>query len=241
MFHFGSTCSEKIIYKKIFHSCHGPSRCWTSFNGIQHFLTCDNPSGRARDSIEMLFVIVPLCRVFSVPGSLTRVGWAQHITASVSSRGNHATTTQCLVQNVPPASRSIIHAVCRFLQSCCNIRWTACFWWQLTHSITVHTIRLWFTESCLKIYGKGVPNLVGCHLATHPKSGSCGSKGIRLLIFFLLVLKTSQYPSCFCLGEVTLFLSFDGEHPSSGHMSSRFDLPQVNKIKNLVVDMGLVL
>ena len=35
LFHFGFTCSEKIIYKKIHESCHGFSCSWASFSGIQ--------------------------------------------------------------------------------------------------------------------------------------------------------------------------------------------------------------
>ena len=90
------------------------------------------------------------------------------------------------------------------------------FWWQLTHNITIHTIRLSLKESCLKINVKDVPTFAGCRVATHPKSKSCGSRGIRLLIFHLFVLETSQYPSDFCLEEVTLFVRLDSEHPLSG-------------------------
>ena len=82
-------------------------------------------------------------------------------------------------------SRSIIHATSSFLQSCSNIRRMTCFWWQLTHNITIHTIRLSLKESCLEIDAKNVPTLAGCHLATHPKSGSCGSTRICLLLFLL--------------------------------------------------------
>ena len=39
---------------------------------------------------------------------------------SISSRGNHATNTQYLVKDIPPASRGVIHAVCRFLKSRSN-------------------------------------------------------------------------------------------------------------------------
>ena len=59
-----------------------------------------------------------------------------------------------LVQNVPPASRSISHAVCRFLHSRSNVRRMTCFWWQLTHNITTHTVRLSLKEGCLKIFEK---------------------------------------------------------------------------------------
>ena len=58
--------------------------------------------------------------------------------------------------------------------------------------------------------------------------------GIRLLIFLLFVLKTSQSPSGLCLEEVTLCVRLDGEHPLSGHIIFRLDLPHVDEIKNLV-------
>ena len=114
--------------------------------------------------------IVTMCRDL-VLSSLTRLYRVQHVTASTSSCGNHAMTTQCLVKNVPPASGSIIHAICRFLQSSSNIWCMTCFRWQSTHNITVHTIRLSLKESCLEINVKDVPLFAGCNLATHPKSG----------------------------------------------------------------------
>ena len=77
-------------------------------------------------------------------------------------------------------------------------------------------------------------------LSTHPKSGSCGSTGIRLLIVHF-VLEISQYPSGFCFEEVTLFVRLDGEHPSSGHIIFRLDFLQVDLIKNLVVNRGSAL
>ena len=46
-----------------------------------------------------------------------------------------------------------------------------CFWWQLTHNITVHIIRLFLKKSCLKINVKKIPTSAGCHLATHPNPG----------------------------------------------------------------------
>ena len=121
------------------------------------------------------------------------------------------------------------------------IRWMTCFWLQFTHNVSFHTIRLSSKESCLKINVKNGLTFAGCHLATHPKSGSCGSKGIRLLIFLLFVLETSQYPSGRRLEEVMLFVRLDGEHPSSSHRICRLNLPHVNEIKNLIVNPGFVL
>ena len=70
---------------------------------------------------------------------------------------------------------------------------------------------------------------------------SCWSKEICLLIFLMFFWETSQYPFCLCLEEVTLFVGLDGEHPSFGYIIPRFDLPQINKIKNFIVNLGVVL
>ena len=40
LFHFCSTCSEQITYKKINHSCHGFSCGWAACDGIQHSIIC---------------------------------------------------------------------------------------------------------------------------------------------------------------------------------------------------------
>ena len=72
------------------------------------------------------------------------------MTKSVSSCGNHTITTKSFVQKVPRASRGIIHAISTF-QTRSNKRRMTRFWWQLTHNITIHTIRLSLKESGLKI------------------------------------------------------------------------------------------
>ena len=109
-----------------------------------------------------------------------------------------------------------------------------------SHNITVHIIRLFLKKSCLKINVKKIPTFAGCHLATHPKSRSCGSKGIGLLVLFLRVLEASQHSSGFCLEEVALFIRLDGEHASSRHILFRFDLPHVDEIKNLIINPRFV-
>ena len=76
---------------------------------------------------------------------------------------------------------------------------------------------------------KDVPTLVGCNLAAHLKSGSCGSRRIGLLMFLQFVLETSQYPSCLCLKEVTMFVH------SFGYIISRFVSPQINKIEKFII------
>ena len=61
------------------------------------------------------------------------------------------------------------------------------------------------------------------------------------MVILLLVLETSQYPSGLCPEEVALPVCLDGEHPSSGHMVLRFDLPQINEVKNLSGNPGFPL
>ena len=78
---------------------------------------------------EMLPVSCHCVVLFLFPGSLTWLCWVQHVTASISSRGKHAITTQCLVKDIPPASGSIIHAICRCLQSCSNVWRMTWFLW----------------------------------------------------------------------------------------------------------------
>ena len=108
----GTRCSiavspvpKRSSTKKINNSYHGFSCSWTSCNGIQHFIK---------------FCIVTMCRVILVPRSITRLCRVQRVTASISSRGNHAIATQSFVKDVPPASghHSCHMQVSSILQQC---------------------------------------------------------------------------------------------------------------------------
>ena len=92
-----------------------------------------------------------------------------------------------------------------------------------------------------KVNVEKIPTFAGCHQATHPKSWSCGRRRIVLLVIFLFILETSQYPSSLRPEEVALFVGLGGKYPSSGHMILRFELPQINEIKNLIVNPGFPL
>ena len=61
------------------------------------------------------------------------------------------------------------------------------------------------------------------------------------MVFLLRVLEVSQHSCGLCLEEVALFVRLDGEHPSSGHIIFRFDLPHVNEIKNFIINTGFAL
>ena len=87
-FHFSSTSSTKIIHKKINNPYNGISCSWTSCSGIQLSVKCRT---------------VTMSRVILFPSSRTRLCRVQNVTTSISSRVNHAITTQCLVKNVPPS------------------------------------------------------------------------------------------------------------------------------------------
>ena len=123
----------------------------------------------------------PLSPVF--PSSLTRLYRIQHVTASVGSCGIHAMATQCLVEDIPPASRRIVHAICRFLQSGSNIWRMTCFWWQLTHDITVHIIKLPFQKGCFEINVK--------------------NNSSEILVLWKQVNRSVGYPSA-CLGNLSV-------------------------------------
>ena len=71
----------------------------------------------------------------------------------------HNTQQHCaFVEKVPPAPR-------RFLQSRSHIKRMTCLWWQLTHNITIHSIRLSMEDCWLQINVKNVSTLAGCHFA----------------------------------------------------------------------------
>ena len=115
-----------------------------------------------------------------------------------------------------------------------------CCWWQLADDITVNIIGLSLKKSFHEIDVKQIPSFAGCDLATHSKSWSSRSRGISLLVFLLLVLESSSYPSG-CPEEVALLVGLDGDYPSSGYVVSRLDLPHINEVKNLIVSPGFVL
>ena len=140
-----------------------------------------------RGLFEMLLVSFHCVVLFLFPGSLTGLYWVQHLTTSISSRGNHA------LSRISHQRRgSIIHAVCRFLQSCSNAWRMACFWWQLTHNITVHIIGLSLKNSCLCDQYEKDPILWWAALWQLIRNPGLVEAGwISLQVLFLLVLKTS--------------------------------------------------
>ena len=167
----------------------------------------------------MLLCDGPLSPVF--PSSLTRLYRIQYVATSISSCGNHTISAWCLVKNVPPSSRCIIHTKCRFLQSCSNFWWMTCFWWQLAHNITIHIIRLSLKKGCFEINVEKIPTFVGCHLATHAKSRSGGSRRVCLQVILLFVLEFSQYPSRLCPEEVALLVGFNQKPHCQSRISTR--------------------
>ena len=111
---------KEIIHKQIGDPSHGFSCCCAAFYEIHSFFICSFISERSRSSVWPFFVPCCCTTVFLFPvfpSSLTRLCRIQHLASSVSSCGDHATATQCLVKDVPPASRSITHTLCRFFVS----------------------------------------------------------------------------------------------------------------------------
>ena len=87
---------------------------------------------------------------------------------------------------------------------------------------------------------ENVPTLTGFHLATHPKSGSCGSSESVCWYSVCLSWKPLNAHFVFAFKEVTLFARLDSKHPSSGYIIPRFALPQINKIENFIINPGFV-
>ena len=100
-----------------------------------------------------------------------------------------------------------------------------CFWWQLTHDITVHIIRLPLKKGCFEINVEKIPTLLAAIWQLIRNPGLVDARESVCWLSFCLVLQTSQYPSGLCPEEVALLVSLDGEHPLSGHIVLRLDLP----------------
>ena len=123
-----------------------------------------------------------------------------HATVSNTVRSNidHLLWEPCHNHTVPcqGCSTSVEvhhHAICRFLQSCSNVWRMTCLWWQLTHNITVHILRLSLKKGCFEINVEKISTFAGCHLATQPKSQSSRSRRDCLQLLLLFVLESSQY------------------------------------------------
>ena len=81
-----------------------------------------------------------------------------------------------------------------------------CFVWQLAHNITIHIMRLSLQKGCFEFNVEKIPSFARCHLATHPKSRSGGSRRICLQVLLLFLLESSQYSSLLCPEEVALLV-----------------------------------
>ena len=121
----------------------------------------------------MLLCVGPLSPVFpSLPTRLQRI---QYVTASTGACRNHAIATQCFIKDIPPASGGIVHAICRFLQPSGKYMADDLLLVAIDtrHHGSHHKTAL--EEGCFEINVKKISTFACCHLATHPKSWSCGS------------------------------------------------------------------
>ena len=169
-FNFVSTCSNKVIHKKIVDLCHGFHSSWFLPRGSSVFPNAASISYCSRESVSASFVpcccamvLCPQC--FQVRlrdkntarGSVDRLVWKPNKNFAVPCQG------------CSTSAGGIIHAICMFLHLCSNMWWMTCFGWQLTHDITVHFTRLSLKKSCFEINVEKIPTFAGCHLATHPE------------------------------------------------------------------------
>ena len=130
------------------------------------------------------------------PSLLTRLQRTQHVTALISSCGNHAIATKCLVKNVPPASggrgghRSRHMQVSSFLQQYMvdDLLLVAI----LTYNITIHIIRLPLKESCFEINVEKIATFAGCHFGKSSEILVLWTQENRFVgfFFFLFILES---------------------------------------------------
>ena len=241
MFHFGFTCFEEIIYKKGFMiPATDVSVAGLPSMGSNILLHAASPSDSARDLSETS-IVLSTC----VEHLLFQFGlhvWVEYNTQQHrSARVGIIPELHSALSKTVPQRRGVSFVPYAVFSSVLQ-RYNEDDLLLVvidTHNITIHTMRLSLKVCCLEINVTNVPTLAGCHLATHPKSRSFGSKRICLLMSLLFVLENSQYPSCLCLEEVTLFVRLNGKHPSSRYVIPRFDLPQNNKTEKLFINRGI--
>ena len=146
-----------------------------------------------------------LCPQCSQARSRDCIEQIRHVTASIVWEPCHRYAVHC--QGYPTSVGEHRSCHMKFLQSSSNIWRMTCFWWQLTHDITVHIMRLSLEKGCFEINVEKTPTFAG---ATHPKSRSSRSRRICLQVLLLFVLESSQYPSRLCPEEVALLVGFNG-------------------------------
>ena len=117
-----------------------------------------------------------------------------------------------------------------------------CFWWQLANNITVHIIRLSLKKSCFEINVEKDPIL--CWLLSDNSfeiQVQWKQENLSANYLFLFVLESSQYPSRLYPEEVALLVGFYFKYPSTCYVMLRFEFPQINEVKNLIVNRGFPL
>ena len=55
----------------------------------------------------------------------------------------------------------------------------------------------------------------------------------------MAVLKTTQHPACLALLELAISIPLNGQHPSAGDKVLRLELPDVDKVKDIIVEPRL--
>ena len=129
--------------------------------------------------------------------------------------------------------------MCRFLQSCSNVRRMSCFWWQLTHNITFHIIGLSLKKSCFEInMQKRSDPLLAAISQLFRNQGLVETWESVCMYSFYLSWKPLNTNLAFALRKMPCLSVLMVSTPSSCHIISRIELPHVDEIKNLVVNHG---
>ena len=83
--------------------------------------------------------------------------------------------------------------------------------------------------------------VVGTELAGQTKARATGCWAVCLLFILLPVLETLQNPSSLALVKCAVLLPLDRQDPTSLNEIPWSDLPQIDQIKDIVFQPGLVL
>jgi len=84
------------------------------------------------------------------------------------------------------------------------------------------------------------PTFICSFWAGETKTWPSASRAVNLLVPFLLVLETSEYPSCLAFLERAVSRSFYGKYPSSRNKVSGLLFPGVNQVEYVIFEPALI-
>ena len=113
-------------------------------------------------------------------------------------------------------------------------------WRKSANNVSAVVITLCLEEGSLEVDVVKGKMVVGTELAGQTEARTTGCRAVCLLFMLLPVLKSLQNPSSLALVKCAVLLPLDRQDPTSLNEILWSDLPQIDQIKDIVLQPGLV-